>query len=255
VYDPYPVLASIDDHRWGILALCGLAMLCNYVWFIAAVRQGFRDRVYPIPVFCTYFWLAGDASMVLRYDLWFNVYDHWYLKLFWLALVFTVLCELIFLYMTLRFGREELLPSWSPMQFRALVVAGFIAAAVTWSFVKSQLHDDLYVSYFHLANMAGPLFAAALLIRRRSRAGTTPLIWGAYTVMVASWFLACALWFGTPFDSAMFVLFYAVCTVAAGAMTVAVSRLPPYSPPVAHERAGPGSEPLSAPAAPRSALS
>jgi hypothetical protein len=230
MYDPYRVLAAIDQHKWGVLALCSLAMLCNYTWFIAAVRQGFRDRVFPIPVFCTFFWLAGDASMVMRYDLWFNVYDHWYVKLFWLALVFTVLCELVFLYMTLRFGREELLPSWTPTQFRLLVFSGLIVTVVTWSFVKVHLRDDLYISYFHLANMAGPPFAAALLVRRRSRAGTTPLIWGAYTVMVASWFLACALWFGSPFDSTMCIVFYCVCTASAAAMTVAVGRMPAYAP-------------------------
>src|ERR1700730_19346401 len=116
MYDPQQVLAAIDQHKWPILALCAFAMLCNYTWFIAAVRQGFRDRVFPIPMFCTFFWLAGHGSMVLRYDQWFNVYRHWYVELFWLALVFTVVCELVFLYMTLRFGREELLPGATPAQ-------------------------------------------------------------------------------------------------------------------------------------------
>jgi hypothetical protein len=229
MYDAHQVLAAIDQHRWGILYLCSIAMICNYTWFFAAVRQGFKDRVFPIPIFCTFFWLAGDASMVLRYDLWFHVYDHWYVKLFWLALCFTVICELIFLYMTLRFGRDELLPSWSQTQFRALVFAGLAITAVTWSFVKAHMSDDLYISYFHLANMAGPPFAAAMLIRRGSRAGTTTLIWAAYTVMVASWFLATALWFGSPFDTAPFIIFYLICTASAAAMTVAVSRMSPQT--------------------------
>lgn len=232
MYDPEQVLAAIDQHKWPIVTLCAFAMLCNYTWFFAAVRQGFRDRVFPIPIFCTFFWLAGDGSMVLRYDQWFNGYHHWYVELFWLALVFTVLCELVFLYMTLRFGREELLPASTPMQFRLLVFAGLIAAFVTWGFVKANISDDLYISYFHLANMAGPLFAAGLLIRRRSRAGTTPLIWAAYTLMVTSWFLACALWFGPPFNSPMFIIFYVTCIAASAAMWVAVRRMPPFRAPV-----------------------
>lgn len=225
MYDPYQVLAAIDEHRLQILAFCGFAMLCNYTWFIAAVRQGFRDRVLPIPILCTFFWLAGDGSMVLHYHLWFDVYNHWYVKLFWLALVFTVACELVFLYMTLRFGRAELLPSWSPLQFNLLMGAGLLVTVMTWSLIRSALSDDLYIIYFHVANMAGPPLAAAMLIRRGSRAGTTPLIWYAYTLMVASWFLACALWFGPPFASPGHLLFYAVCTLSAAGMSVAVGRM------------------------------
>ena len=66
MYDPAVVLAALDANQWRVIALCGFAMLCNYTWFIAAVRRGLRDRVVPIPVFCVLFWLAGDASMVLR---------------------------------------------------------------------------------------------------------------------------------------------------------------------------------------------
>jgi hypothetical protein len=229
MYDPRLVLAAIDAHKWQIIALCSLAMLCNYIYFISAVRQGFRDRVFPVPMFCTFFWLAGDGSMVARYDLWFNVYDHWYLKLFWAALVLTVLCELVFLYMLLKFGRNELLPSWTQSQFRALVFAGLIVSTVVWVFVKEAIRDDLYITYFHLANMAGPLFGAAQVIRRRSTAGTNPLIWSAYTVMVASWFTACALWFGPPFASSNYLALYAACTLSAAAMAIFVRRMSPQA--------------------------
>ena len=72
MYEIAPVLAALDANRWRVIALCGLAMACNYTWFFAAVRQGLKDRVVPIPVFCTLFWLVADASMVLRYQLWFH---------------------------------------------------------------------------------------------------------------------------------------------------------------------------------------
>ncbi|HWO25748.1 MAG TPA: hypothetical protein VNO30_43720 [Kofleriaceae bacterium] len=230
MYNPHLVLASIDQHRWAIIALCSFAMLCNYTWFFAAVRQGFRDRVVPVPIVCVFFWLVGDGTMVWHYDLWFNVYDHWYVKLFWFALVLTVICELIFMYMILRFGRKELTPSWSQGQFAILIISGVAVMLVVWLFVKVLIGDPLYITYFHLANMAGPAFGAAMLIRRRSRVGTTPLIWGAYTLMSGSWFLACALWFGPPFASLEFILLYVACTGAAAAMTVAVSRMPVSTP-------------------------
>ena len=226
MYDPAPVLAALDHNKWRVIALCGFAMLCNYTWFFAAVRQGFRDRVVPIPVFCTLFWLAADASMLLRYELWFDVIDHWYVKLFWLALVFTVLCELVFLHMTLRFGRKELAPSLSQRQFSALVLASLAVMWIVWEQIKRLIGDVLYIDYFHLANVVGPVFAASEVLRRGTRAGTTPLIWGAYTLMVASWSLACALWYGPPFASPAYLLLYATSTLTAAAMTVVVARLP-----------------------------
>jgi hypothetical protein len=226
MYDPELVLASLDRNAWRVLALCGFAMLCNYTWFFAALRQGQRDRVVPIPVFCTLFWLVGDASMLLRYRLWFDVIDHWYVKLFWLALVFTVACELVFLHMTLRFGRAELAPSLSQAQFAAVLLLGVAAMAIAFEWSKGSRGDVLYIDYFQLANLIGPLFGAALWLRRGTRAGTTPLIWGAYALMVASWSLACALWYGPPFAEPRYLALYATSTLAALAMSAGVARMP-----------------------------
>jgi hypothetical protein len=226
MYDPHAVLAAIDANRALVLALCGLAMVCNYTWFVAAVRQGLADRVVPLPVFCTVFWLVGDASMVCRYDLWFHVIDHWYVKLFWLALVFTVLCELVFLWLTLRFGRRELAPTLTQPQFTALVLVGVVMMAVGWETLKAWIGDVLYVNYFHLANLAGPALAAPLFLRRATRAGTTPFIWATYTAMVAFWFAGCALGFGAPFAAPGYLVLYALVTAAAAATAAIVARLP-----------------------------
>jgi hypothetical protein len=177
--------------------------------------------------------------MVWRFDKWFNVYDHWYVKLFWLALVFTVLFELAFVYQLIVYGREELRPSWSQAQFAGLIVGGVAVALVAWSFVKHLIGDPLYIDYFHIANLAGPIFAAALLLRRGSRAGQTPLIWGAYAVMEACWFLAVALWFGSDFRSFEHISVYVLGVGLAAGMCYVVSRMPAYVP-ADHERpAGP----------------
>lgn len=92
------------------------------------------------------------------------------MKLFWLALVFTVLCELVFLHMTLRFGRKELAPTLSQAQSTALVLAGVITMAIAWEAIKRWMGDPLYVNYFHLANLAGPALAAPCYGAARARA-------------------------------------------------------------------------------------
>ena len=231
MYAYEPVLAALDANMGKVLALCGLAMACNYTWFIAAVRQGLRDQTVPLPLFCTLFWLAGDASMVLRYERWFHEIDHWYVKLFWAALVLTVINELVFLRLTLRFGRKEMAPTLTQGQFTGVVLAGLATMVVAFELIKSWIGDPLYINYFHVANLVGPAFAAPLVLRRGTRAGTSPLIWGAYTAMVASWFTATALWFGDAFRSPGHFALYAVTTASAAAMTWLVSRLPPASAP------------------------
>jgi hypothetical protein len=233
MYDYAPVLAALDANMWKVLALCGLAMVCNYTWFIAAVRQGLRDQTVPIPVFCTLFWLAGDASMVARYERWFVEIDHWYVKLFWAALVLTVINELVFLWLTLRFGRKELAPRLTQPQFTALVLAWLATMVIGFELVKAWIGDPLYINYFHLANLIGPPFAAAMVARRGTRAGTSPLIWGAYTVMVASWFTATALWFGDAFTTPGHFALYVISTASAAAMFLFVRRLPAASAPLA----------------------
>ncbi len=226
MYDVQATLAAIDRNAPNILLLCTAAMLCNYLWFFAAVRQGLRDRVVPIPLFCTLFWLAGDGSMVARYDVMFHQIGHWYVKLFWVALTITVATELVFLWLTIRFGRREYAPGLSQSQFAALVLAGMLLFAVGWEAVKKMIGDPLYIDYFHLANFAGPIAGAAMVARRGTRAGTSILIWAAYTIMVACWFTASALWFGVHFAAPGYLLLYGLCTLSSAAMTLAVSRLP-----------------------------
>lgn len=226
MYDVAATLAAIDRNAPAILLTCSGAMVCNYLWFFAAVRQGLRDRVVPIPVFCTLFWLAGDGSMVVRYDLMFHQIGHWYVKLFWLALTITVATEIAFLWLTIRFGRREYAPGLTQPQFTALVLAGAVLFMIGWETVKRLIGDPLYIDYFHLANFAGPIAGAAMYARRGTRAGTSVLIWGAYTVMVACWFTASALWFGPHFAGPGYLLLYGACTLSAAAMTWAVSRLP-----------------------------
>jgi hypothetical protein len=233
MYDYALVLAALDANMGKVIALCGLAMACNYTWFIAAVRQGLRDQTVPIPIFCTLFWLAGDASMVARYERWFVEIDHWYVKLFWAALVLTVINELVFLWLTLRFGRKEFAPRLTQPQFTGLVLAWLATMVVGFELVKEWIGDPLYINYFHLANLIGPPFAAAMVVRRGTCAGTSPLIWGAYTVMVASWFTATALWFGDAFTTPGHFALYVISTASAAAMFLFVRRLPAASAPLA----------------------
>ena len=222
MYDPHIVLAAIDAHWLGVLAFCGLAMVFNYIWFALAAIRGFRDKVYPVPLFSTLFWLCGDGTGVLSHHLYFIVYHHWYLELFWGALIFTVSFELLYIYMTLKFGRRELAPGMSQAGFVLTLVGGAAIFVSTWIYMRTFLHDDLNITYFNLANMAGPIAYAGVLARRRSIAGTSSWVWVFYTLMLASWYYAQATCFGPEFRTPAMLAFFAVNIGSAAALAVYV---------------------------------
>ncbi|WP_205698828.1 hypothetical protein [Conexibacter sp. SYSU D00693] len=226
MYDPIRTLEAIDDHQVAVLLVCGAAMLCNYAWFFAAFRQARRDRVYAIPIPCSLLWLAGDSYVVLHVERAFQTYDHWFLKLFWAALLVTVAFELLYLAQTVRYGRDELLPSAGTVQF-GLLLGGAAAAtlAVFWS-VQSSLEDDLHILYFHVANVAMPFFYVPILLRRGTTAGTTRFIWGAYLAMATCWFSATTLFFGDDVRGPATSALWAVCTGGCLAVLWALGRLP-----------------------------
>ena len=225
MYDAHQVIAHLDHNKWKIIALCALAMVCNYTWFIAAFRVARRERVYSVPAFCTLFWLVGDSSFLWHFDRWFHYYKNWYVELFWFALVLTVLFELAFTVQLIQYGREELLPAATQAQFAALVLAAIGAAIVIWSMIRHVINDALWITYFDLANLVGPIFAAALIVKRRSAAGQTTVIWYAYAAMAALWFIAESLWFGPVFRSSEYFAVAILCVGASLAVAYTVGRL------------------------------
>ena len=226
MYDAHQLLALIDQHKWPVLGVCALAMIGNYIFFIEAFRVARRDRIVTIPIFCTMFWFAHDLSFVYRFDVWFNQIDHWYVKLFWAALVLTVTFETIYLVQVLQYGRAELLPKASAVQFGLLVLAGQIGACVCWEAVKFVLNDPLYAGSFGIANLSYVLMGVALGVRRRSMAGQTPMIWVGYLILVVCWAGANTLWFGPAFRSPQWIMLDLCCLIGGIGLLYASIRWP-----------------------------
>lgn len=218
MYDPHALLQQIDAHKLPILLICSLSMAANYTLFIESFRQSRARRMVTMPVFCTVFWLVHDLSFVLKFDKWFNDYDHWYLKLFWVALLLTVAWEIAFTTQIVRYGREELAPFLSQAQFAAAVIVTEAVAMGVWLVIKNSLDDDLYVLTFGVALIAYPIFGIATMARRRSVEGFTPLQPAALTVMCATWYTATIGWFGAPFHGWAWITLAILCTGSAAVM-------------------------------------
>lgn len=230
VYDPHSTLMHLDAHKWAIMGLCSFAMIFNYIWFFAALRQARIDRRYSVPVATTLFWLVGDGTFVLKFRTWFHTYHDWYPELFWVALLFTVAFEIAFTVQIVRYGKDELLPRGSQQQLVGLIAAGVALAATAWWLVSHFFIDPLGIAYFDVANLSGPIAAIGLLVRRGNRAGQTPLIWYSYAAMASVWSVAQYLWFGPEFRAGAVTGASIVCVATALAVGYAVSRMATYSP-------------------------
>jgi hypothetical protein len=226
MYDGFETLRTIDHNRTWILTLCAAAMIFNYIWFFGAYVIARREKVYSIPIFATLFWFAGDGTFVAHYSTWFHHYQHWYVELFWAALVLTVTFEVLYIVQAIQYGRKELWPSSTPRQFAALIIAGAVAAVVVWNLFWESMGDPLAITYFCIANAALPLLYIGLLLRRRTSAGTAPIVWWGYLGMISCWFPALTLFYGPQFRSFWYFAIWVVCTVAGVGVLIAVRRLP-----------------------------
>ena len=110
-YDTQATLDAISDNAVAVVGIGGLSILAMFVFFIEAARMGRRDRVYPMALWMTALWLPHDSSYLLHFDDWFSgPYDHWFMQLFWFAIVVTCVSEVVFAWQTIAYGRDELSP-------------------------------------------------------------------------------------------------------------------------------------------------
>src|SRR5262249_58150766 len=122
MYDTRAILDAIDQHTIPILVGFGLAMVLQNIGMITAVVMTRREGWISIPLPCTFLWFAHDFGVVARFNTWFNVYDHWFLKLFWLGLLTALILEIVFFVQAIRVGRAEYLPTGPPPPLTPLLI-------------------------------------------------------------------------------------------------------------------------------------
>jgi hypothetical protein len=184
MYDAHEVLRLVDDRTVLVLLFGGLSFGSLFVYFGETMRLGFADRVAPMTLLATTTFVAHDGNFVLNFDDWFNGYDHWLLKGFWLALVITTGIELVFLWTITRFGREEIAPGLSQQQFTIACGLALVAAVSLWAVFKTSVDDPLYLTSFMLTIAWCLPSATTLYLRRGARRGLSTRQAAGY------WFMA-----------------------------------------------------------------
>ena len=201
MYNPHELLSLIDQNKWWILSGSIAMMVFQWIWLIECVRVARRDRAYSMPLFLTFFWFAHDTGCVARFNDWFNVYDHWFMKLFWLGLLTAVILELIFFSQVIKYGKDELVPGIGTASFVLGLVVFQIAATVAWEYFKYVMDDPLYQASPTVTLISYPAFGAALMFRRRSTIGQNVTMWWTFTAMTVAWQATIWTCYGPSFRS------------------------------------------------------
>jgi len=222
-YDAQETLRAITDNAVPIVLIGGLSIVAMWVFFIEAARMSRRDRVAPMALWMTVLWWPHDGNYLLRYDDWFSGYDHWFMQLFWFAIIVTFVSESIYVVQTIRYGRDELSPGDAQATHVLRVLAALAAGTISWALLKGALDDPLFLLSFMGTLLWGLPSASALLARRRSATGQSLLEWQAFSVMTLCYSIASIGFFGGGFFHSW--QYVGICVAACVWSVVVVLRL------------------------------
>jgi hypothetical protein len=197
IYDVKSTLGAIDANLIWLLVFGGGSLIFNFLFFGAAIANGFRDKAVSMPIGSTLIFFAHDLLYLLMFDKWFGVYQHWFPMLFWVGLVITLCMECVFLHITIKFGRAEYAPQLTQNQYRNLVLAAVV----------------------------GVFIAIPMMLRRNSSAGQSLLMWYAYMGMAVCYWLA--MWPLDPFfRSPLWLGLLPLILFSAAAIIFTIKKLP-----------------------------
>lgn len=197
IYDVSTTLSNIDQNIVRLFAFGGLALICNFTYFGAGIYHGFKHKVVSMPLCATLIFIPHDLLYLMMFDKWFNVYDHWFCQLFWVGLIITNLEEFLFLWLAIKYGREEYAPGLSQRAYTLLVLLGLAGTFVAWVALKTVLADELWLFTFGWTVWFCIPFVIPMMLRRQSAAGQSTLMWLAYIGMALTYWAA--VWPLAPF--------------------------------------------------------
>jgi hypothetical protein len=214
-YDPHTTLDAISRNAVAVVVIGGLSIVAMFVFFIEGARMGQRDRVYPMALWMTALWWPHDGSYLLHFRHWFGGdHSHWFMQLFWFAIVVTFVAESVYAWQTIRYGRDELSPGRSQGWHTARIIGAMSAGVISWALVKGALVDDLYLLSFMATLLWGGPSASAMLGRRADGRGQSLLEWICYSAMAVLYSIVSICYFGGGFFHSW--QYVGICVAACG---------------------------------------
>ena len=221
-------LAAIDGNTTRIMVYLMTTVVFALLYFVIALRMAIKQQVYVVPFIGAALFFWHDLTFVLQYDLWFHVYNHWWVKMWWYALCGTVALELLMIYQVFRYGHQELWPNLSRSAYGALIVLGTLGIGAMWYLIKISLQDELFFITFAITAVFSVPFHTAIMSRRQSRAGQSIVMELSTIVMLLC--LSAAFTQVDPFfSSTPYRLFVAAFTLWPLANVALILRFPKVS--------------------------
>jgi len=237
-YDPAGALQAVDDHTAVVLALMTLCLAGTFTYLVSAFRTARAHRAYPAPLLCVAIFAVHDASFVFQWDRWFDKYDHWWLQLWAVALIFTTLIELALVYQVYKYGREELMPRLSQREFGLAVLGATIGLSIAWYTLKDVLDDDTFMLSFAVTAWMPTAGSTLLLASRGSMRGQTLLMnWALLFVglgLYPAWMIM-----DPYFREPLFIAFAVMSTCWSAFNLSVMRRYPAHVAPAAEQPAAP----------------
>ncbi|NIB38879.1 hypothetical protein HBA55_04735 [Pseudomaricurvus alkylphenolicus] len=218
MYEPLAALAAIDTNTTPIFIALLIVVIAVFIYWIAAWRVAQRDQVYVVPFIgiAVFFW--HDLSFVLEYDKWFNVYDHWWVKMWWYALAASVVFEALYIYHVIKWGRKDFFHAFSQTRFTALVLLATAGIGAIWFLFKTVMQDELFFITFAITAVWSVPLHTGLMARRQSRKGQSAVMELSTIPMILA--LSYAFSHVSDFFSSTVYLTFVAVTVAWALMNV-----------------------------------
>ncbi len=227
-YDAQAALSSIDANLGWVLGFFAITAAATFVYLIQSFKLAKTHAAYSSALPAAGWFAVHDLHFVALYDLWFHVYDHWWVKAWWVALVFTTIIEFALVGLIIRYGRKELAPWASQWQFFGLIALGTVAIGIIWLLVKAAIDDPLWLISFPITAFWAVPFSTALMLRRNSTRGQSAVL-PICSLFIIGAFQG-ALWFIDPFfRSPWFLMFTAMGLAWSLSNLWLIKQLPVYT--------------------------
>lgn len=171
------------DTSIGLILLTGAFFLtASYIYYIEAIRLGFRDKTHAVPIFANMYIFAHDITFLLLANRWFNEVHHWLYKVFWFAVIIFVIMESVVHYQTIKYSGKDLFPQLGQQQYLLIYLLMQIGVAILFYFIYTQLNDFLFLIHFTLTIIILNALNIPMLISRGSGKGQSMVT--AFSILI-----------------------------------------------------------------------
>lgn len=182
------VLTNLDTQLTAIL-IAGIVMFCGaFLYYGEAVRIGFKHKTHAIPLFANLYFFTHDMAYILLFRRWFFEVDHWFFKLMWVGLAAFNVLELIVLYQTIKFSRQELFPMLTQRQYVAVLGALQVSVAILFWWLYTNITDPLFLLHFAITVVVASITGLPLYLRRRNGQGQSTVLIVGIIIMALGFF-------------------------------------------------------------------